>query len=319
MGDLAWKKRGLFTLPEEALRHHAVVMGSTGSGKSVTLLRCAYGAHKVYHRQVIYLDAKGETKREDEMSQDNAAHFVAAMHAAGANNVLVFPSLSYNGWQGTPAELKNRLLSVIDYSESPYYGDVAANVLDLALGTPTTPRSSTHFLANLRLDRLKAIYKDNPLQYRRVLALDKHLLEQVEMRYQVFFAAVSEQLDGTLDYSSADAVYLRVRGFTLRAEAPRLGRFLIFDAPPPAIQIRTKLQQTTPEQSNLRDPVAKNAANLLPATTRNRPNRQHLQWHHHRQHRHLYQIPTTTNPIGCNLVVYLAFLVGLLLPVSSAP
>jgi len=229
MGDLAWKKRGLFILPEKALRRHAVVLGSTGSGKSVTLERCAYGACKVYHQQVIYLDAKGETKREDEASEDNAAHFVAAMHAAGANNVLVFPSLFYNGWQGTPTELKNRLLSVIDYAESPYYGDVAANVLDLALNTPTTPRSSTHFLANLRLDRLKAIYKDSPLQYRRVLALDKHLLEQVEMRYQVFFAAVAGQLDGTLDYGSADAVYLRVRGFTLRNEAPRLGRFLIFD------------------------------------------------------------------------------------------
>jgi hypothetical protein len=229
MGDLAWKKRGLFILPEKALCHHAVVLGSTGSGKSVTLERCAYGACKVYQQQVIYLDAKGETKREDEASEDNAAHFVAAMHAAGANNVLVFPSLFYNGWQGTPTELKNRLLSVIDYSESPYYGDVAANVLDLALNTPTTPRSSTHFLANLRLDRLKAIYKDSPLQYRRVLALDKHLLKQVEMRYQVFFAAVAGQLNGTLDYGSADAVYLRVRGFTLRNEAPRLGRFLIFD------------------------------------------------------------------------------------------
>ena len=229
MGDLAWKKRGSFYYPKKALRYHAVVLGNTGSGKSVTLERCAYGTRKVYRQQVIYLDAKGETKREDEMSQDSAARFVAAMHAAGANNVPVFPSLYYNGWQGTPTELKNRLLSVIDYSESPYYGDVAANVLDLALNAPTTPRSSAHFLENLHLDRLKAIYKDNPLQYRRVLALDKRLLEEVRMRYQVFFAAVAGQLDGTLDYASADAVYLRVRGFVLRAEAPCLGRFLVAD------------------------------------------------------------------------------------------
>src|SRR6266516_4860820 len=229
MGDLAWKQRGLFVFPLKALRYHAVVLGSSGSGKSVTLERSAYGAHKVYHQQVVYLDAKGETKREDEAGQDNAAHFVAAMQAAGAKNILVFPSLYYNGWHGTPAELKNRLLSVIDFSESAYYGDVAANALDLALSAPTTPRSSAHFLANLRLDRLKAIYKDDSLQYRRVLALDKRLLAQVEMRYQVFFSAVAGQLDGSLDYANADAVYLRVRGFTLRNEAPRLGRFFVAD------------------------------------------------------------------------------------------
>jgi hypothetical protein len=135
----------------------------------------------------------------------------------------------YHGWHGTPAELKNRLLSIIDFSESAYYGDVASNVLDLALGAPTTPRSSTHFLANLQFSRLKAIYANNPFQYRRVLALEKRLLQQVEMRCQVFFSAMAGQLDGTLDYANADAVYLRVRGFTLRNEAPRLGRFLISD------------------------------------------------------------------------------------------
>lgn len=229
MGDLAWTRRGKFVFPQKALRYHAVALGSTGSGKSVTLARNAYGAHKVYHQQVVYMDAKGETKREDEASEDNAARFVATMHAAGANNVLVFPALSYHGWHGTPAELKNRLLSVIDYSESAFYGDVASNALDLALSAPTTPRSSAHFLANLHYDRLRAIYANDPLRYQRVLALDKHLLAQVEMRYQVFFSAMGGQLDGTLDYANADAVYLRVRGFTLRAEAPRLGRFLVSD------------------------------------------------------------------------------------------
>jgi hypothetical protein len=229
MGDLSWTRRGLFTFPQKALHLHATALGSSGSGKTETLLRAAYGAHNVYRQQVVYLDAKGETKREDEQGQDNAARFVATMTAAGAKSIQVFPSTYYNGWHGTPAELKNRLLSVIDFSESAFYGDVAANALDLALGAPTTPRSSTHFLANLRHERLKAIYKDDALQYRRVLALDKHLLQQVEMRYQVFFSAMAGQLDGTLDYANADAVYLRVRGFALRNEAPRLGRFFVAD------------------------------------------------------------------------------------------
>ncbi len=229
MGDLPWKGRGYFGFPEKALRTHAVVLGSSGSGKTETEYRIAYGSHKVYQRQVIFLDAKGESKREEEQQEDNAARFVATMLAAGARSVAVFPALYYNGWQGTPVELKNRLLSVVDFSESPYYGDVAANALDLALSAPATPRSSAHFLANLSYEGLKAIHANDPRQLRRVLALDKHLLRQVEMRYQVFFSAMAGQLDGQLDYVDADAVYLRVRGFSLRNEAPRLGRFLVMD------------------------------------------------------------------------------------------
>ena len=137
--------------------------------------------------------------------------------------------MHYAGWHGSPVELKNRLLSVIDYSESAYYGDVASNALDLALSAPTTPRSSRHFLYNLQFDRLKTIYKNDPINYRRVLNLNQKLLKEVEMRYQVFFAAMAGTLDGTLDYADADAVYLRVRGFVLRDEAPRLARFLVSD------------------------------------------------------------------------------------------
>jgi len=116
MGDLVWKSRGLFGFPQKALRKHAIALGSSGSGKTETLFRMAYGAYKVYRQQVVYLDIKGETKREDEQGQDNAARFVATMQAAGAKTVYVFPSLYYHGWQGTPQELKNRLLSVVDFT-----------------------------------------------------------------------------------------------------------------------------------------------------------------------------------------------------------
>ncbi len=230
MGDLPWsRKKKIMTFPLAALRHHAVCLGASGSGKTETLYRCAYGACKVYHQQVIYLDAKGESKRVEEKEGDNAARFVATMRLAGARTIAVFPETCYNGWQGTPIELQNRLLSVIDFAESQYYGDVAANAVYLALHTPVTPRNSSQFLANLHLDRLKTLYKNDPLHYERVKRLDRNLLAQVLMRYEVFFNAMHGQLDGDLSYDNADAVYLRVRGFTLRQEAPRLGRFLVAD------------------------------------------------------------------------------------------
>src|SRR2546430_2082832 len=83
MGDLLWSRKRMFTFPLSSLRHHAVCLGATGSGKTETLYRCAYGAYKVYRLQVIYLDAKGESKRAEEKEGDNAARFVATMRAAG--------------------------------------------------------------------------------------------------------------------------------------------------------------------------------------------------------------------------------------------
>src|SRR5260370_25196024 len=105
------------------------------------------------------------------------------MRAAGAQNIKVFPSIYYNGWLGSPAELKNRLLSVIDSSESAYYGDVATNGLDLALSARITPRSSRDFLANLDYDRLIQLYRGDRLNYPRVLKLHTKLLKAAEMRY----------------------------------------------------------------------------------------------------------------------------------------
>src|SRR5258707_4124870 len=231
MGDLTWTHQHLFTFPLEALRHYIVCLGASGSGKTETLLRLAYGARRVYRQQVIYLDAKGEQKPEEEQEADTAARFVATMRAAGATSVKIFPAPHYTGWLGTPTALHNRLLSVLDFSESPYYGDVAANAVYLALHAPITPRSSRQFLAHLRPDRMEALYSQQPGALERIRRLDRRLLEQVRMRYEVFFNAVRGQLDGELSYDEegTDAVYLRVQGFALRQEAPRLGRFLTHD------------------------------------------------------------------------------------------
>lgn len=229
MGDLRWSIRHRFTFPLATLHHHVVCLGATGSGKTETLLRIAYGACKVYGMQVIFLDAKGEAKSVAHYQEDMAARFIAAMRLAGAAKVKLFPATSYNGWLGTPTDLIDRLLSVIDLSESAYYRDVATNIVQLALRTPVTPRNSSQFLANLRPEQLELAYKDHTRALERVRRLDRRLLQEVRMRYEVFFGAVRGQLDGTLNLAEVDAAFLRVQGFALRQEASRLGRFLIQD------------------------------------------------------------------------------------------
>jgi hypothetical protein len=224
MGDLlTWRRGDWVGFPSYDLGEHTICVGSSGSGKTESLLRLAYGTRKVYGRQIIFIDAKGDER------QETAARFVAAMRTAGARRVRVFPATYYNGWKGSAIDLFNRLISVIDYSESRFYGDVAADILRLALNAPTgVPRSSQQLLEAMTLRRLMEAYKRTP-QVATIASLDRKLLNQAVMRYRVFFGAMNGQLDGTLSYEDADAVYVMIKGFTLRDEAPRLGRFLALD------------------------------------------------------------------------------------------
>jgi hypothetical protein len=139
MGDfMTWRRGNWVGFPAHDLGEHTVCVGSSGSGKIETLLRLAYGACKVYGRQVIFIDAKGDER------QETAARFVAAMRAAGAQRIRMFPATYYDGWKGSAVDLFNRLISVIDYSESRYYSDVAADVLRLVLNAPTGVLRSIH-------------------------------------------------------------------------------------------------------------------------------------------------------------------------------
>src|SRR5690606_21843568 len=94
-GDLTgWIRRGQVFYPATVLGRHLVVVGGTGSGKTETLLRLAYGAAVELGWQVLYLDAKGDPA--------NVGRFMDAMHLAGLNRVRVFPEDAYDGWRGEP-------------------------------------------------------------------------------------------------------------------------------------------------------------------------------------------------------------------------
>jgi hypothetical protein len=47
-GDLPWLKNNLFTYPADSMGRHAAVIGSSGMGKSETVLRLAAGARQTY-------------------------------------------------------------------------------------------------------------------------------------------------------------------------------------------------------------------------------------------------------------------------------
>jgi hypothetical protein len=206
-GSLPWCVDDWFLLPERQLAQHGVIIGATGSGKTVTLLRIVYLAAKLYGYKVFFVDAKPSRK--------TAARFIALLGTIGIRAAM-FPKMAYNGWNGDGNTILNRLMAIESFSE-PYYKAACKRVLN-AICKPTAPTSSKEFLH--RLDTL------NIAQVPGITAKD---LAGVQNRYHAFFDTIEGQLDGQWSFDTVDAGYLLLDGTALKEEAASLGRYLVED------------------------------------------------------------------------------------------
>jgi hypothetical protein len=208
-GSLSWCRGPWVLLPEPELSLHGVIVGGSGTGKTVSLLRLAYIAATCYGYRVFFLDAKGD--------RQTAAQFLAMMRGAGLNALKMFPRQRYNGWKGDAGAIINRLMAVETFSE-PYYKAVSKRVLSLICNDQAgPPRSSQQFFSRFD-DDLKDQAK-----------LSAHDLAGVELRYRAFFDVLDGKLDAGWCWEDADAAYVLLDGLSLKEEAASLGRFLIED------------------------------------------------------------------------------------------
>ena len=225
-GDLTWSRGDFFTYPADSMARHGAVIGSSGMGKSETVLRLAYGAAQTYGWKVFFIDCKGEVALQE--------RFVATMHAAGAKNIGTFPQRSLNGWQGDGTALLNRLLAVVDYTE-PYYKDLTKMLLNLTLEAPGgPPRSSSELLERMSLARLRQLYDEQP-EATEIDGLKPKDAAASYNRYRAFFKALGSGLDGASDatnswsFDAVDAGYILLDGLSLKDQTASFGRFLIED------------------------------------------------------------------------------------------
>jgi hypothetical protein len=225
-GDLAWVQRELFTYPQDSMGRHAAVIGSSGMGKSETVLRLAAGARQTYGWKVFFIDCKGERPLQQ--------RFVATMLAAGGRRIGQFPQRPLRGWQGDTVALLNRLLAVVDYTE-PYYRDLTKMLLHLTLEAPDgAPRSSAELLAGMTLSRLRQRYKDRS-EVEEIDGLKPKDAAAAYNRYRAFFKALNGGLDGdpddagTWSFDSMDAGYILLDGLSLKDQTASFGRFIVED------------------------------------------------------------------------------------------
>jgi hypothetical protein len=220
-GDLPreWLARksfgGEFTVVDESnLGRHVVILGQPGLGKTVTLMQLAHLAAKVYGWRVFFLDGKGDPPTQLE--------FTATMLHAGIpeEQIGAFPSEPFDGWRTTGmlddgfAQLLNRLLSVLKFTE-PYYEDAARAFVSQALMLGgSLPESSGDFL-----ERLECLIKGSAVEQRREAM-------GTLLRYRSFFDSFRGKLDGSWSFADKRAAYVLLEGLERGDEASRLAAYL---------------------------------------------------------------------------------------------
>jgi hypothetical protein len=231
-GDLGWAdKRGLVTVPRQMQGRSRLIVGTSGSGKTVDAEREAFIAAR-QGRKFFVVDGKGTDPGFVERAL--AGYLWGNPHA----RVALWPELPMDGWRGTPAAIHNRLVAMLGWTE-PYYKDVASLLLRMALNAPGEDGpicSSTALMARMDPELLVSLYEHDPDRRREAESLvgrdQARAVKGAIGRFANFFAAVQGGFDAGLQgwsFEDVDFAYLRAPYLAGREDADACMRLLLED------------------------------------------------------------------------------------------
>lgn len=224
-GDLEprWRAGRYLILPADVAGLPRLVVGASGSGKSILLVREIYIAGRA-SRRVVLIDCKGDaTMRE--------AAIAAYLRARPDARVLCWPAEPLAGWRGDGSDQLGRLLQVWNFpGVSQWYGEVAATVLRLSLCVPGQPpvTSSGELMARLAGGHLQRLWDADP----DIAALLRGIADDipgVQLRVLNLLASLSGSLDGRRSWDDADLIVCSVPVMANPKDADAAVRVLLGD------------------------------------------------------------------------------------------
>lgn len=201
----------------ETLHHQALVVGETGSGKTVTALTIAGEALRAGW-SVYWVDGKADGSLAARFVATAAAHGVSARD--GAREPI-------DGWRGGADSIVSRLLATQRFTE-PYYAGIARNVLRWAMA-PCPPRSFAELLARIDKRVLRRAWRGDPDEAEKIRQLPDAEFLGARYRYEGVAWAVGTALDGSWSYEDTAAAYVPVGRPEQRHQAEEIGAFLLED------------------------------------------------------------------------------------------
>lgn len=193
----------VLTIPATEFGRHTVLVGATGSGKTTAMIRLWSGWFAAMLRstgakrpQLIVIDGKGGPD-----SRSRAAETAAALHAAGARRVALWPDrAALSLWSLPPEQLATTLHQLIESGDgaAAYYSDMSAATVRLAVCAPCgPPATGREFLDRLTPAWLGSAYAHgSPAERQQVAAAREHL-SSIAMRYAQLLDRLGPALDGT--------------------------------------------------------------------------------------------------------------------------
>jgi hypothetical protein len=200
-----------------AWQRQALVVGETGSGKTMTALTVASEAMRAGW-DVYWIDGKADP--------DVAERFLGLAHRWGVA-ARDGSRQAIDGWRGGPESIVNRLLATQRFTE-PYYAGIARNVLRWAVGREP-PGSFAELVRRMDRRELRRRWRDDPWEAEAIRRLPAPELLGARYRYEGVAWAVGTTLDGDWSYEDVPAAYVPVGRPEHRDQAAEVGAFLLED------------------------------------------------------------------------------------------
>jgi DNA helicase HerA-like ATPase len=213
-------RRWLATLPWSALTQHTLIIGSTGTGKTITMMRIISSALAAARAngqilRVIYADAKGLGHAERDM-------FTAIMRSHGVEDLHYWPNQPIDGMTGTRSEMRERLSSLFDSGESAFHHAEATTMLDLALGAGPLPRTLAELIHRTRPGITAGIYEaegteDALALHAQAKGFNAQQWQALYLRLRALHATLDQRLDAgpySPRLNQVEAAWLSLPGTT---------------------------------------------------------------------------------------------------------